>query len=266
MGAVLEGLAKYAHLINQDFFGDLLEALKDVLSRAEATPGGNAEALTGDDDPSAQVGGVRNVTRESLLATQTAFTLLSQQDVSKSASASASALHLHLSSFTSHVYRSLYSLSLDADIDLGPESHHLPDPRSSITNKVNISTPMLLLTRVLNSILLSPSSPPPTITVAAFYKRLLTSSLNLPQKSTEALLSLMLKMAEKHGRKIEALWYSDERKGDGVFHGESESVEGTNVLAVGSGIWEGELLRCHYCPKVREYTVDIDKVIANLNR
>ncbi|KAL9628687.1 MAG: hypothetical protein Q9164_007176, partial [Protoblastenia rupestris] len=36
MGAVLEGLAKYAHLINQDFFGDLLEALKDLINDAEA--------------------------------------------------------------------------------------------------------------------------------------------------------------------------------------------------------------------------------------
>ncbi|KAG4218939.1 hypothetical protein PC116_g32581, partial [Phytophthora cactorum] len=31
MGAVLEGLSKYAHLINQNFFGDLLEALKDLI-------------------------------------------------------------------------------------------------------------------------------------------------------------------------------------------------------------------------------------------
>ncbi|KAJ8123379.1 hypothetical protein O1611_g9605 [Lasiodiplodia mahajangana] len=31
MGAVLEGLAKFSHLINQQFFGDLLEALKDLI-------------------------------------------------------------------------------------------------------------------------------------------------------------------------------------------------------------------------------------------
>ena len=36
-GAVLEGLAKYAHLINQDFFGDLLEALKDIISQANSS-------------------------------------------------------------------------------------------------------------------------------------------------------------------------------------------------------------------------------------
>ena len=35
MGAVLEGLARYAHLINQDFFGDILEALKDLIGHAE---------------------------------------------------------------------------------------------------------------------------------------------------------------------------------------------------------------------------------------
>src|SRR5450432_4275870 len=40
MGAVLEGLARYAHLINQDFFGDLLEALKDLIRHTEAEDDG----------------------------------------------------------------------------------------------------------------------------------------------------------------------------------------------------------------------------------
>lgn len=270
MGAVLEGLAKYAHLINQDFFGDLLEALKDIINQAYFDSGENIEL---DDNPTEDVAPVqgnttRNMTRETLLSTQTAFTLLSGQDIAKSASA----LHLDLSFFTSHIYRSLYPLALDADIELGPKSLHLPDPHvsanptSNLSNKINISTPTLLLTRVLTSILLTPSAPPPTMTASSFYKRLLTTTLQLPEKSTLALLTLMTKIAEKHGRKIEALWYSDERKGDGVFHGESEGIEATNVLAVGSGVWEGELLRHHYCPQVQEHVKTLDKIIANLNR
>ena len=204
--------------------------------------------------------GQRDHTRESLLSTQTAFTLLAQQDVARSASG----LQLDLSFFSSNTYRMLYPLALTPDIELGPKSFHLPDPHTGQRNKVNVSTPMLLLTRVLNSILLNPSQPPPTVTAAAFYKRLLIICLDLPEKSLLAILHLMTKIAEKHGRKIEALWYSDERKGDGVFRGDSDSVEGTNVLAVGSGIWEEELLRKHYCPKIRESIVGIDKVIANL--
>ena len=269
MGAVLEGLAKYAHLINQDFFGDLLEALKDLINQTDPDKIPELDDLYPEDNAADEAGPTRNMTREALLSTQTAFTLLSGQDVSKSASA----LHLDLSFFTSHIYRSLYPLAIDPDIELGPKSLHLPDPHTSssnststLQNKINISTPTLLLTRVLTSILLTPSSPPPTMTAATFYKRLLTSALHLPEKSTLAILKLMNKIAEKYGRKIEALWYSDERKGDGVFHGESESIEGTNVLSVGSGVWESELLRHHYCPQVRDDVKALDKIITNLNR
>lgn len=268
MGAVLEGLAKYAHLINQDFFGDVLEALKDIVVQADAEARGELDPEE-EDGSAGVVDGetIRNRSRESLLATQTAFTLLSGQEVSKAASS----LHLDLSFFTSHTYRSLYPLSGDADVELGPKSIRLPDPHSSAAsqraaNKINISTPILLLTRVLSSILLTPSQPPPTLAAASFYKRLLTISLQLPEKSALAVLSLLAKIADKHGRKIEALWYSDERKGDGEFRGESETLEGTNVLSTGTGVWEGELLRKHFCPQVREQVASINKIISSLNR
>jgi nucleolar complex protein 3 len=77
---------------------------------------------------------------------------------------------------------------------------------------------------------------------------------------------LMERIADRHVRKIEALWYSDERKGDGVFHGESDTIEGTNILAMGTGVWEQELLRKHYCPKVREQVVIIDKIVSKNNQ
>jgi nucleolar complex protein 3 len=269
MGAVLEGLAKFAHLINQEFFGDLLEALKDIVTQASANDSAAVEA-EGNEDAVSDTWATRNMTRDVLLSTQTAFTLLSGQDVSKSASA----LHLDLSFFTSHIYKTLFQLSLDADIELGPKSLHLSDPHTLSNdnagrqhqNKVNVSTPMLLLTRVLTSVLLTPSAPPPTMTAVAFYKRLLTMSLHLPEKSSLALISLMSKFAQKHGRKIEALWYSDERKGDGTFNGQSESIEGTHVLALGSGVWEMEVLRRHFSPQVRKDVVDIEKLIQGLNR
>lgn len=269
MGAVLEGLSRYAHLINQDLFGDLLEALKEIVAQADSSLRDDFDL---DDDEVMQEEmdekATRNLTRESLLATQTAFTLLSGQDASKAASS----LNLDLSFFTSHTYRTLYPLSLDADIELGPKSLRLPDPHAqrSLTTgagmKVNISTPILLLTRVLSSILLTPSSPPPTLTALTFFKRLLSVTLHLPEKSSLAIFSLLHKLADKHGKKIEALWYSDERKGDGVFKAASESMEGTNVLSVGSGVWEGELLKRHYCPGVREAIGKVDGVIKNLHR
>jgi nucleolar complex protein 3 len=273
MGAVLEGLAKFAHLINQDMFGDILEALKDIVNHADLARARDMNeettvSATTEEEAVDELGDLgqeaRDMTRESLLATQTAFTLLSSQEVAKSASS----LHLDLSFFSTQTYRSLYPLALDADIELGPKSMHLTDPHNSeqhdFRNKVNVSTPILLLIRALNSILLTPSQPPTTVTAATFYKRLLTVLLQLPEKSVLAVLGLLTSLAEKHGRKVEALWYSDERKGDGVYQGDSDTVEGTNVMAMGGGVWESELLRKHYCPKVREQVVGIDKIISGL--
>ena len=73
MGAVLEGLARYAHLINQDFFGDILEALRDIIATAELTA---AAAVEEDEDASDEEDDneapERNLTRESLLCVITA--------------------------------------------------------------------------------------------------------------------------------------------------------------------------------------------------
>ena len=263
MGAVLEGLAKFAHLINQDFFGDLLEALKDLVNQAESALLADSNDVSDTEDVSPDNG--RNYTREALLSTQTAFTLLSQQDVSKSASS----LSLDLSFFTTHIYRTLYPLSLSPDLELGPKSLHLTDPYtqsqpSQSDKKINVLTPSLLLLRVLTSILLPAhqSSLSPTL-LASFTKRLLTTSLQTPEKSTLALLSLLNKVANKHGRKISPLWYTEERKGDGVFRGEAETVESTGVWS-GGNVWEGEILRMHYCPGVRQAVGEIEASIRGV--
>ncbi|EDN09387.1 conserved hypothetical protein [Histoplasma mississippiense (nom. inval.)] len=260
MGAVLEGLAKYAHLINQDFFGDLLEALKELLAQA-ATSDSSETA-----DPSDTINGpdsleevaTRSITREALLCCITAFALLEGQDGSKAAST----LHLDLSYFMTHLYQSLYPLSLHPEIEYNPnKSLHLPDPSSSLpehaqtktNNRVNFQTPTVLLLRCLQSTLLAK---------AGFTKRLMTASLQLPEKSSLALLSLLTRVAKQHGRKIAPLWNTEERRGDGVFNPLAETVEESNVLA--GNVWEGELLRLHYCPKVREAAKEVENVVASV--
>ncbi|KAJ9130883.1 Nucleolar complex-associated protein 3 [Coniochaeta hoffmannii] len=267
MGATLEGLAKYAHLINQDFFGDLLEALKDLIryteADAEAAEGDEADAAVDDDDPV-----VRNPSREALLCTVTAFALLAGQD----AHDSRSTLHLDLSYFTTHLYRSLYTLSLNPDLELNSKSLHLSDPNdpssSSTTtakNKVNIQTTTVLLVRCLSAVLLPPwniRSVPP-LRIAAFTKQLVASALHVPEKSCQAVLALLNDVTHVHGKKISALWNTEERKGDGTFNPLSDSVEGSNPFA--STVWEGELLKRHYCPKVREGVKVLEKSLRSLN-
>ncbi|PKS12678.1 hypothetical protein jhhlp_000886 [Lomentospora prolificans] len=223
MGAVLEGLAKYAHLINQDFFGDLLEALKDLIRYAEAEE--NAEEDEEDaaqQDEDEEDDNVRNASREALLCTITAFALLAGQDAHNSRTA----LHLDLSFFNNHLYNT--------------------------GNKVNLQTTTVLLIRCLTYILLPPwniRSVPP-IRLASFSKQLMTSALHMPEKSCRAVLALLADIADTHGKKVSGLWNTEHRIGNGTFNALSDNFESSNPFA--ATVWEGEILRKHFSPMVRE--------------
>ncbi|KAI0433999.1 CBF/Mak21 family-domain-containing protein [Xylaria sp. FL1042] len=270
MGAVLEGLAKYSHLINQQFFGDLLEALKDLIRHSDSDenasedPEAAAEAEDEDEEST------RNPTREALLCTATAFALLAGQDAHNAKAD----LHLDLSFFTTHLWQILLPISQNPDLELGARSLHLPDPdapgssanrlgKDTRENKVNLQTTTVLLIRCLTAVLLPPwnirSTPP--LRLAAFSKQLMTTSLHVPEKSAQALLALLADVGNTHGRKIAALWNTEERKGDGVFNALSQSEEGSNPFA--TTVWEGELLRRHYCPKVRNAVKLMEKNIMS---
>ncbi|KAI3337482.1 nucleolar complex-associated protein 3 [Xylariaceae sp. AK1471] len=269
MGAVLEGLAKYSHLINQQFFGDLLEALKDLIRYSEASESASddpeaAAEEEDDDDPT------RNPTREALLCTATAFALLAGQDAHNAKAD----LHLDLSFFTTHLWQTLLPISLNPDLELGARSLHLPDPDAPSSsasrlrtntrdNKVNLQTTTVLLIRCLTAVLLPPwnirSTPP--LRLAAFAKQLMSTSLHVPEKSAQALLALLADVGNTHGRKIAALWNTEERKGDGIFSALAPNEEGSNPFA--TTIWEGEILRRHYCPKVRDAVKIMEKKIMS---
>lgn len=260
MGAVLEGLAKYAHLINQDFFGDILEALKDLIDTADAPPTKDDEEEEQEEDDAP-----RNPTRSSLLCVITAFALLQGQD----AAAAASTLHLDLTYFIQHLYRTLLPVSVNPDIELSVKSLRLPDPHSSeasqnkqaAQNKVNVQTTIVLLIRSLTSVLLPQQAlrAVPPVRIAAFAKQLMSASLHLPEKSCLAMLGLMTLVTKAHGKKIAALWNTEERRGDGTFDPLSGDLTASNPFT--STIWEGELLRRHYAPKVRDAVLVIEKNI-----
>ncbi|KAM5345477.1 hypothetical protein ACJ41O_011339 [Fusarium nematophilum] len=246
MGAVLEGLAKYAHLINQDFFGDLLEALKDLIRHSdEDTDTGSApdEENGGGEEEEEEEAPVRNLTREALLCTVTAYALLAGQDAHNSRND----LHLDLSFFTTHLFKSILSLSTNPDLELTR-----PATSTSAASKINVQTTTVLLLRSLTGILLPPwniRSVPP-LRLAAFVKQLMTAALQLPDKSCQAVLVLLSDVAHTHAKKVRSLWATEERKGDGRYNPVSDSVEGSNPFT--ATVWEGELLRKHYSPKVRE--------------
>ncbi|OTB20314.1 hypothetical protein K445DRAFT_312748 [Daldinia sp. EC12] len=267
MGAVLEGLSKYAHLINQNFFGDLLEALKDLIRHSDASEKDDAEEK--EDEEADDDAPVRNPSREALLCTTTAFALLAGQDAHNARAD----LHLDLSFFTTHLYQSLFPLSLHPDLELGARSLHLPDPdkpsqnrKSNSSNKVNLQTTTVLLIRCLTAVLLPPwnvRSVPP-VRLAAFAKQLMTAALHVPEKSAQALLALLADVAGTHGRRIAALWNTEERKGDGAFNPLAESAEASNPFA--ATVWEGEILRRHYCPAVRRGVGIVEKSLSLAER
>ncbi|PTB74203.1 NOC3p-domain-containing protein [Trichoderma longibrachiatum ATCC 18648] len=72
----------------------------------------------------------------------------------------------------------------------------------------------------------------------------------LPDKSCQAALGLLNDIAATHGKKIASLWNTEERKGDGRHNPLSDTIEGSNPFA--ATVWEGELLKKHFSPKVRE--------------
>ena len=260
LGALLEGLAKYAHIINQDLFGDLLEILKDLISDAKAL-------LKVDEEEEEEVEGSsessRDSTRETLLSITTAFALLEGQDVARSAPS----LNIDLTDFIAHLYKSLHSFCLVPDLELSHRSLRLPDPHApssasptATAPRVNLQTTAVLMLRALTSIM-TPRSVPP-VRLAAFTKQLFTSTLQLPEKSTLAMVSLLNNVTKIHGRKIAALWNTEERKGDGVFDAMREDLESSNPFA--STIWDGELLKLHYAPAVREGIRGIERVIGDV--
>jgi nucleolar complex protein 3 len=254
MGSVLEGLARYAHLINQDFFGDILEALKDLVKGAEKP------VEVDEEDPSeVDLEDIRDRVRESLLCNITAFALLQGQD----GKAAVTNLHLDLSFFILSLFKLLVPTAMDFDIELGPKSLRLDDPISQPQprTKVNAKTKSVLLIRCLSSALLPAASlrSVPPIRLAAFTKQLMTTALQLPEKSCQALLGLLAQTSKIHGRSIAALWNSEERRGDGVFDPLKGTVEGSNPFA--ATVWECELLRLHFSPKVKEA---LDIILKNI--
>ncbi|RPA88824.1 nucleolar complex-associated protein 3 [Choiromyces venosus 120613-1] len=257
MGATLEGLAKYAHLINLDFFGDLLVALRELVSDAKGEAEEEGEEEKGDKDEGADC----NVVREALLCIITAFALLSGQG---------EGITIDLTFFTTHLYATLLPLCLSPDLELTTKSLRLPDPHSPLpavsSSRINLSTEIELLLRALSSIFFSTAHQKSTtpLRLASFTKRLLTTALQTPEKSSLALLGLLNKLAIKHGRKLSALFSTEEVVGDGVWDGRVDEPEMSNPFAATA--WEVVLLRRHYSPKVAEAAAALPGMFAERGR
>ena len=257
MGAVLEGLAMYAHLINQDFFGDLLEVLRHLISEsdlAETTGLSEGSATL----VNASTVGSQKPERSSLLCVNTAIALLAGQDVAKSASS----LGLDLTYFTDHLYTTLFNHVMNPDIE---SSNHVkdtdllhPEKKRSSPSRINVQTAAVLLIRALSSGLTPRSTSP--LQLAAFIKQLYIGSLQLPERSCSAFMALLNDLTRDQGRKVAPLWTTEERKGDGVFDALTKTPGASNPFA--TNIWDGELLKHHFCPAIRDAVRGVERTIS----
>ncbi|KAG1756821.1 nucleolar complex-associated protein-domain-containing protein [Suillus paluster] len=229
--AALRGISKFAHLINIDFFKDLMQVLKDLIIRE--SPGQDPT-----DDP--QRFGVDATTdiQHRLLCIVTAFELLSGQGES---------LNIDLTDFVNHLYTIILPVSILIQVD--------EPPRSVFVSKFGTSKSASIadmLFRALN-IIFSPRSSGNTAIhwrSAAFAKRLLIASLNWPPSCALRALEFVESLVAKDP-KLEALLSTEDRRVDGVYLPEVDDPQ--LCYPFGTSFWELSLLQQHhYDSRVRD--------------
>lgn len=220
--AALSGISKFAHLVNINFFKDLLKVLKDLIAL-------ESDQFEDSDNEATQPtsGGLDGV-HHRLLCIVAAFELLSGQG---------EALNIDLSDFISHLYALILSLSLVPNID----------------SKVDVSqSTEELLFRALN-IIFSPrtsGAAAPSWRSAAFAKRLLTAAVHWPPSTALRAIEFVAGLVAKDS-KLAALLSTEDRIFNGVYHPEIDDPQLCN--AFGSSFWELHALHENYWDtRVRE--------------
>lgn len=227
--AALIGLARFSHLVNLDFFGDLLEVLKELISDAASMPETGGDALRND--------------HYILFCISTALRLLAGQPSTKET------ISLDLSPFVHHLYRISMALCLDQAVQPVLQGSVAPAD-SSVQDSSDITLAETLV-RCLDVVLFERRAPG-HLRSLAFCKRMLSACVNVSDdRAAHAMLSLVqrLKVRDSASR-IEALFSSDDLiVGEGRFDPAQTNYELSNATsALG---FELCLLRKHYAPRIR---------------
>ncbi|KAF8447996.1 nucleolar complex-associated protein-domain-containing protein [Boletus edulis BED1] len=224
--ASLRGISKYAHLVNVDFFRDLMQVLKSLMTRES-------------DEMDSDTRGSRSLNQNTdiqhrLLCIVTAFELLSGQG---------EALNIDPSDFVDHLYAIILPISELLQMDeSSPSSGSRRNPQPTIA---------AMLFRAL-TIVFSPRTAGNTLPwrSAAFSKRLLIASLNWPPAVALRALDFVGNLVMKEP-KLEVLLSTDDRHADGVYLPEVDDPQ----LSYPFGTSFFELLQLqqrHYDSRIRE--------------
>ncbi|KAE9387488.1 nucleolar complex-associated protein 3 [Gymnopus androsaceus JB14] len=218
--AALEGIIKYAHLVNIDFFRDLMNVLRGLIvsetnnDEQEDTP----EAMT--------------MIRLRLLCIVTAFELLSGQG---------EALNMDLSDFISHLYAIILPLALMPGLDVSPDSMEKARTSSSLADMLFRALHIVFSPRTLGSTA-------PSWRSAAFAKRLLSSCMHWPAPVVVRTLLFVQGLMVKDPR-LQALLSTEDRSFDGAYRPDLDDPQLSNPF--GTCLWEVYALREHLDPQVR---------------
>lgn len=243
--AAMEGIAKFAHLVNIEFFRDLLAVLRVIIK-------GDQELDEDEEEQGPDVISLGADVRLKMLCIVTAFELLSGQG---------EALNIDLNDFIVHLYILLLRLSLDTSIEELPLTRTKKLPKAAVPNKsgqiklkdVQLASTSDLLFRCLHLIFFSrhastANSPP--WRAAAFAKRLLECSLHFPAATALKSIQFVGQLVTKE-EKLEALLSTEDRTADGIYRPDLDDPQLCNAFA--TNFWELGLLEAqHVDENVRE--------------
>ncbi|KAI9350285.1 CBF/Mak21 family-domain-containing protein [Obelidium mucronatum] len=234
--SVLEGLSFFGHLINVDFYADLLTVLKKI-------------TISQYDDYSAGSSAPSATAKTSLHCIVAALLLLSGQG---------EAVNIDLKDFNTSLYCQLSRLpmlvsSSDARIMDGADEARAGVERDSVVVKrlsdVHSRSEIELVLMGLD-LLFCRKKQIQIDRCAAFIKRLASISLHLKPNAVLACLSLQRALFVKHSR-LQQLLDPEERLGTGIYKPYLDDSELCNPFA--TNLWELSYLMNHYHPTVRQF-------------
>ncbi|KAF8959052.1 nucleolar complex-associated protein-domain-containing protein [Flammula alnicola] len=246
--AALSGISRFAHLVNIDFFKDLMNVLKDLIAMEEEFASESAAEL---ESTTGSASAFHQAIARQLMCIVTAFELLSGQG---------EALNMDLSDFIKRLYAMLLPLSFSSEIDahssvsppstLGTTGPDHPSQSSSSLSATS-STVTDILFRALNLIFFSRTfgtSAPPWRS-AAFGKRLLMASLHWPSPAALRALDFVSSLVAKDP-KLEAMLSTEDRIFNGVYRPDVDDPQLCHPFE--SSFWELHALHTqHWDPRVR---------------
>lgn len=243
----LEGLAKFAHLVNIDFFRDLMRVLRQHIDdQVFASKSGDQE----DEDQSNKVRRSREQIGDRLVCIRTAFELLSGQG---------EALNVDLTEFINDLYSILIPLGTQLTLEENQSTTMNQEERSGLSN-------LDLLFKALNLAFLTPRSTIPPLRAQAFTKRLLTITLSLASPiSIIKIIKFIIKLMHRQPviKSILTLDDEDSRRVGGIYRGDLNDVGLSNAdCATG---WEVLALEKHWDERVQDAVKDLRAAVKDVS-